>query len=150
MRQRVMWGVVLIIVLLMIWGNSMLPGSISGTISSQTSKGILSVLYQIVPNCLFDFNQFHSFIRKLAHFGEYALLGICSIQFIKTYPTKHALLYAFLFCLLCALIDEGIQVFTPNRLAKVSDSLLDSLGAACGMLLCDFIQRRKKHVSNGR
>ena len=50
MRKRYCWGIVTIAVLILIWGNSMLPGSISGTISSEASQGILSVIYKLIPN----------------------------------------------------------------------------------------------------
>ena len=56
MRKRYCWGIVTIAVLILIWGNSMLPGSISGTISSEASQGILSVIYTLIPTLPFDFD----------------------------------------------------------------------------------------------
>ena len=149
MRKRYCWGIVTIAVLILIWGNSMLPGSIPGTISSEASQGILSVIYKLIPNLPFDFDSFHSFIRKAAHFGEYALLGICFYQFVCTYRIKHPLIYTLMLCAGCACIDELIQAFTPNRLSKLSDVMLDSIGAYCGMGLCHRVKRRMNDASNG-
>lgn len=150
MRKRILWGMACIIMLCIIWGNSMLPGSISSTISSQTSQGILNVIYSLIPNLPFDFYSFHSFIRKAAHFGEYAVLGICVYQFMKTYQMKQSLLCALLICVCCAGADELFQSITPNRLSKFSDVLLDGVGSLCSMIGCQFMtRRREKYAGNG-
>lgn len=144
MRKRISWGLASIFMIFIIWGNSMLPGSVSSTISSQASVGILSVIYQMIPHLPFDFYSFHSFIRKAAHFGEYAFLGICIYQFVKTYSIKKSLCYALLICIICAFIDEFIQYLTPNRLSKISDVVLDSIGAFCGLGICHLMTRRRE------
>lgn len=150
MRKRINWGLASVVMLCIIWGNSMLPGSLSSTISSEASQGILSIIYKLIPNLPFDFYSFHSFIRKAAHFGEYALLGICIYQFVRTYPIKHLLFYALVICIICASADEFIQYFTPNRLSKLSDVVLDSIGAFSGLGICQFIvNRRENYVGNG-
>lgn len=150
MRKRTSWGLASIVMLFLIWGNSMLPGSVSSTISSQASQGILSVIYSLIPNLPLDFYSFHSFIRKAAHFGEYALLGICIYQFINTYAIKKSLYYALLICMICACVDEFIQYLTPNRLSKFSDVVLDGIGAFCGMGICRLVtRRREKYASHG-
>lgn len=150
MRKRILWGLASVVMLCIIWGNSMLPGSISSAISSQASQGILSIIYDLIPHLPFDFYSFHSFIRKAAHFGEYALLGLCVYQFVKTYQIKESLLLALLICIICAGADEWIQYFTPNRLSKLSDVLLDGIGSFCSMIICQFMTtRREKDAGNG-
>lgn len=147
MHKRIGWGAASVFMLCIIWGNSMLPGSVSSTISSQASQGILSVIYSLIPNLPFDFYSFHSFIRKAAHFGEYALLGICTYQWMKTYSIKKSLYYAFVICIICASADELIQYFTPNRLSKLSDVVLDSIGALCGASICQLMARRREYYA---
>lgn len=150
MRKRILWGIASMLMLFIIWGNSMLSGNISSSISSQASQGILSVIYHLIPNLPFDFYSFHSFIRKAAHFVEYALLGICIYQFMKTYSIKNSFYYAFLICIICAGTDEFIQYLTPNRLSKISDVMLDGIGAFCGMGICHVVtRRREKDASYG-
>ncbi len=139
MAKQTKWRMACLIMLVIIWGNSMLPGSISGAISNQATGGfykLFALVFEKLP-----FELLHSLIRKLAHFGEYMLLGICAVNAVRFNQMKSQRIKAWLFCISCAAIDETIQFFTPNRLAKLSDVLLDSIGALCGIVLVCLIKR---------
>lgn len=80
------------------------------------------------------------FVRKTAHFTEYALLGISWFLPIRAHAGKKLSLRA------CALISLGIsaayaasdefhQSFIPGRSPQVRDVLIDSTGALTGILL---------------
>ncbi|MBQ2896925.1 MAG: VanZ family protein [Clostridia bacterium] len=101
--------------------------------------------------------KWNNFMRKLAHFSLFLLLGIsgfasASLTFIKKgkhYIQKNAL-YTFLFCVLYAISDEVHQIFVPGRSAQGSDLLIDSAGSAVGIIIIWFIfylWARKKAVA---
>ena len=82
----------------------------------------------------------HHFIRKTAHFVEYAFLGILAWRVAAFEPalgkvtSLGPLLLALLFCALFASTDEFHQKFVPTRQPAVTDVCLDTGGAACGLL----------------
>lgn len=84
--------------------------------------------------------QSEFFVRKTAHFTEYALLGISWFLPVQAHAGKKLSLRA------CALISLGIsaayaasdefhQSFIPGRSPQVRDVLIDSTGALTGILL---------------
>ena len=85
--------------------------------------------------------RFHKFVRKAAHFCEFALLGFLttwlllwvSRRFISMSPWK-TWLFPAAFTLLYAISDEVHQIFT-GRGSRVTDVLIDFSGALCGILL---------------
>lgn len=120
-----LWFVFFILWTLFIFSNSMLPAIESSDISSGLSYKIYYLL-----NLTVDFELFHTFIRKCAHFIEYAILGIfAGLSFKKEYFIKIVLL-----CVLVASCDETIQLFVEGRSGQVSDVLLDSIGSFTGIL----------------
>lgn len=120
-----LWFVFFILWTLFIFSNSMLPAVESSDISSGLSYKIYEML-----NLTVDFELFHTFIRKCAHFIEYAILGVfAGFAFKKEYFTKIILL-----CILVASCDETIQLFVEGRSGQVSDVLLDSIGSFTGIL----------------
>lgn len=91
-------------------------------------------------------------IRKLAHFIEFAALGFFVFAFTDTFAIKRkkAIIISLAFCALYALSDEIHQHFVPERACRLTDVLLDSFGALCGILifiaLCALIKKLKnKH-----
>ncbi len=76
------------------------------------------------------------FVRKAAHFCEYALLGFLSSNALCTYRLPRTLrtLIPIGFCFVSAAFDEFHQTFVPGRGGRISDVLLDTLGSAFGVL----------------
>ena len=117
----------LIVNILFIWGNSLLPGSVSGAISHFV-RDILSFLF---PGGSSDPDSGHGIIRKLAHFTEFACLGALFAWLfgMLAKPFLVALPCGFL----VACIDETIQRFVPNRGPAFKDVLIDTSGALLGI-----------------
>lgn len=110
---------------LFIFSNSMLPAQESSDISG----GISYKIYELL-NLNIDFQLFHTFIRKCAHFIEYAILGVfAGFSFKKEYFWK-----IFVLCILVSSADESIQLFVEGRSGQISDVLLDSIGSFTGIL----------------
>lgn len=118
----------LILNLLFIWGNSMLPGTVSGAISHWL-RNLLALLF---PGGSADPDSGHGLLRKLAHFTEFACLGAL-FSWLFGMLRKKAI-----FALPCgfaaASIDETIQRFVPGRGPSFYDVLIDTSGVLMGIL----------------
>lgn len=82
-------------------------------------------------------------LRKLAHFGEYACMGILVYallcQWVADRRIRCLLTAGWVF--LSAAGDELHQYFVPGRYASFLDVLLDTGGGVCGMLFCILAAR---------
>ena len=77
------------------------------------------------------------FIRKAAHFTEFALLGVFLSLFFTTFAIQfnRRFLFSLLIGVLYAAGDEIHQLFVENRDGTVFDVLVDSAGILLGCLL---------------
>lgn len=142
-EKRIRLCVTLIAVnLCFIWGNSLLPGEISGAISDAVKNVIrwcLSFL-GLPPGG----GGGGGMLRKVAHFTEFACLGglFTWLFSMLRRPTMLALGCGFL----AASVDETIQIFVPNRGPSVFDVGIDTAGAAVGitlLLLLQYIKQKR-------
>lgn len=124
-------AVLLICNLAFIWGNSLLPGQVSGAISDWV-KDLLSGLF---PSTGADSNN-GFLIRKLAHFTEFACLGSLLLWYLGMLGKPKLL--AFLPGAAAACIDETIQMFVPERGPGIRDVGIDCAGVLTGMILLYF------------
>lgn len=85
----------------------------------------------------------NNLLRKLAHFGEFAVLGLLLTG--TFYNAKgFRLLKPIFFGLLTALCDETIQLFVPGRSGNVRDLWIDLSGVAVGTLFLWLIYKLRK------
>ena len=134
--------VLLILNLAVIWGNSLLPGEISGAIS-----GFVRDLIALLLPGDGTPGQGHGLLRKLAHFTEFATLGMILtwIMGMLSKPLPLALACGFA----AACVDETIQMFVPDRGPAFTDVLIDTSGVLTGLLLLLLIRRwRRNHSPN--
>lgn len=77
-------------------------------------------------------------IRKLAHFSEYALMGILVYVLWSQWMKRGRRLYflTVVWVALSAAADEIHQLFVPGRYCSFRDVCIDTCGGVCGMLLC--------------
>ncbi|MBQ6720327.1 MAG: VanZ family protein [Oscillospiraceae bacterium] len=129
----------LVLNLCFIWGNSMLPGEISGALSDW----VKSILEALLPGDGMQ-SSGGGFLRKLAHFTEFMSLGMCLLWLFSMLET-----HSF-FALLCgagvACVDETIQMFVPDRGPSLFDVGIDTCGVMTGMMLLQigyYLWRRK-------
>ncbi len=81
-----------------------------------------------LPGNKFDWLDF--FVKKTAHVSEFFILTILLFRaFRRKLPD-----YAIIFALAVAFSDEVHQLFTPNRGAKLTDVIIDSLGISLASL----------------
>ena len=75
-------------------------------------------------------------IRKMAHFCEFALLGLllCYSFSALGVSNRTATGYILFLALFAAVLDEYIQSFSPGRACRVTDVLLDFSCVFCAWL----------------
>lgn len=120
--------ILLICNLIFIWGNSLLPGEISGAFSDWV-KSILALLFSGTPSASVG----GGLLRKVAHFTEFAALGMCLAWLHGM--LKKGKVQPFLWGVLAASVDETIQRFVPDRGPSVKDVCIDSAGVLTGIIL---------------
>ncbi len=114
--------------LIFIWGNSVLPGQMSGAFSDWV-KGILEMFFAQGPSR----PSSGGLLRKLAHFTEFTALGMLLLWHFSMLG-KHWT-FALASGVTAACIDETIQVFVPDRGPALRDVGIDSLGVLTGIAL---------------
>lgn len=127
-KLRLCW-ILLILNVVFIWGNSLMPGHISGAISDWLRALI--------------FGQSHGgsgggLLRKLAHFTEFSCLGLLLSWLIRMLCKK---IYVLPLALGVAVagVDELIQCVVPERGPSVWDVALDTCGVAMGIFVFSIV-----------
>ena len=144
-KSAILWGSLSLLMLLFIYGQSMLPPNESGNLSGF----FLTYLKPILdPFGLFDPEAVHLFIRKAAHFTEYALFSLFFAQFCGKMRWNNVVFPLFI-SLFVAVSDEFLQSFT-GRGSSVRDIVLDFSGALFGFCIVWLLSRKflKKENEN--
>lgn len=83
------------------------------------------------------------FVRKGAHLSEYAVLALLVRAAVRSFrpAIRHAAGITLGICFLYACSDEIHQLFVPGRAGMFRDVLIDTAGAAAGLLLAALILR---------
>lgn len=131
--------------LALIWGNSTLPGGVS----MELSDGFLALLSQGLPALAVIGSIL---IRKLAHFSEFACLGLLLGWLLSPEGGFRGFAAPALLGTLAACVDETIQHFVPGRESSLIDVWIDIFGVCAGILLLRLgyrcIRRRKERKQN--
>ena len=113
--------------LALIWGNSLMTGESSGSFSG----AVVAFLSRFLP--FFSGEMGHTLLRKLAHFSEFACLGLLMGTTLRLYGKP--VFRATGLGLAAACVDETIQVFVPGRASSLIDVWIDTAGFATGLLI---------------
>lgn len=118
--------------ILFIWGNSMQSGVQSGAASGQITEFINEIFADGDAVVVTE-----HFIRKMAHFTEYAVLGVLTVLMLQQKRKLNKRYGALMLTIGCvtAVLDEMIQYFTPGRFCAVTDMLIDMSGVLCGFAI---------------
>ncbi|MBQ7000535.1 MAG: VanZ family protein [Oscillospiraceae bacterium] len=120
--------ILLVCILAFIWGNSLLPGQVSGAFSDWV-KSVLEGLLPAGP----ESQTSGGLLRKIAHFTEFTALGMTLgwlFGMLRKRPYWPVLLGVAAACM-----DETIQRFVPGRGPSVRDVVIDSSGVLTGLIL---------------
>ena len=116
--------------------------------SEATSNLATELLYKIysflfpagIPLADF-FDRYGQFIRKLAHFTEFMILGILIKTNYMEYCKKNTFLVPLLLSAAYAVSDEFHQLFVEGRFCSVKDMLIDTSGAFLGILVYHLVAK---------
>ena len=112
--------------------------------SAQTSRFIRPLIEFFFPSASPDtFLLIHAFIRKAAHFIEYAVLAFLAAR-VFVIGQKHWILLSFAVVAVVAATDEINQSFYSSRSGSGWDVLLDAAGGAVALLCIAVFRRRKR------
>lgn len=125
MKRKIL-GILTILMLIFIWGHSLVPMEQSATESEWFRTMIINPVLKFLG--LGEMSS-HA-VRKAAHMTEFAVLAVLLFLF---WEKRYSI------TLLCgfftAAIDESIQVFS-GRGASFTDVLIDTAGVIIALLLC--------------
>jgi VanZ family protein len=130
---------------LIIW-TCVVLGLGSGTGSmNETSRIIRPLLEFIFPSAPPEtLAIFHGYIRKLAHFVEYAVLAFFAFRVFAPYKHRYGL--ALVLAASVAAVDEFNQSLNPARTSSPWDVALDITGAASTIAIFALIAIRRRSI----
>ena len=132
-------SVLLVANLCFIWGNSLLPGKISGALSD----ALKNILAHLLPGEVPGVTTGGGLLRKIAHFTEFAALGAAFVWRFGMLEKRKIMALVFGFGVAC--VDETIQIFVPGRGRSVFDVLIDTAGVAVGVTLLLLFHHIKRN-----
>lgn len=146
-----MAAMLLICLYCLIFSFSEQDGETSGGLSHLISEKCVELINAIVGgNWTESFMEgladyFENPIRKLAHFGEYACMGVLVYTMWRPWKKRGKGLYLLvtIWVFLSASGDEIHQLFVPGRCGNFADVLLDTCGGMFGVL-CSVVAERLK------
>lgn len=124
--------------------------------SSKTSGSVVRFILSILVRGFDDMTakeqrrlivKWASFIRKAAHFTEFAALGFSFTTSLILRRTERLYLRSTAFGVLYAAFDEMHQLFSVGRACSVFDMMIDTSGYITGLIvsaLILYIFRRRK------
>lgn len=132
---------------ILLWTGVILFLSTSQASMAETSRFIRPLIEFFFPSAAPDtFLLIHAFIRKTAHFVEYAVLGLFAARAFSNSSVnilrKCWALFSVAIVVLIAVIDESNQSLGTSRTGSVWDALLDIGGGISAILIFYLIRRR--------
>ena len=145
----------LILLLAFIWGNSMLSAETSGALSDAVmtkmntaaqrlglGENFFSFMVDSDGDGVLEADSYY--IRKAAHVTEFAALAALLWRIYEEKGSRRGL-RTFSTAVLCAAVDETIQIFS-HRGSQLRDVCIDAAGAALGLgiaVLAELLKRKK-------
>ncbi len=118
------------------WAGCIFILSTSVFSAADTSRIIVPILHWLLPRASHrTIVTLHAFIRKAAHFSEYAVLFLLLVRG----PMRGRPALALALCGLYAFLDEGHQMLVPSRTASLHDVALDFSGALFASLVMSAV-----------
>lgn len=145
-KRRLMLFLALFLWILFIFGHSLRPAAAS----TQESDGVRRLL-----SLLLRFELSSNFVRKLAHFVEFWVLGTLAACFFAGWASRppQILLHSAALGMTTALCDETIQLFVAGRDGRILDVWLDFAGVLTGaaaVLALLYLVRRYAALARSR
>ena len=137
--------------LVLLWAGLIFGSSTSAFGGRQTASIVIPILHFLLPSAGPDtLDLLHEFIRKCAHFVNYAVLGVLLFRALRAPHKGWALrwaLWAVLIAGTYACSDEYHQSFEAGRGPSAMDALLDTTGASAGQVVTWLFLRNRRRQS---
>ncbi len=144
MKRKIL--LIVLIVLTLLWIIFIHSNSLdNGAESTEKSSFVTALVNNIASAIGITKPISHAFVRKLAHFTEFAILSlfVCADILVALLPMfiKKPLRFigastsALGISFFVACVDELLQKFSDGRAAQLTDVLIDTLGALCGAVI---------------
>lgn len=122
-------------------------------LSSQTgsdSSGLSRMIVELFTKDEAIINIVEPYVRKFAHFSEYALGGVLFMGLCNTYDwsDRKKLLISISLGIWYAISDEVHQILVPARNGNIIDVWIDSLGIATGSCVMMVNYKIKEIILN--
>lgn len=153
-KKIVIYSIFIFLILIFIFGNSMISGDTSSEESGFFSNIFINIFFhnydKLSITRQLEISSFSNHIvRKAAHVTEYLTLGIFVLLLLKeTLKKKYIYILMPVAVYIVALIDEFIQTFTPARGPSIKDTFIDLSGAlifSIIMYLITIYRKRNRH-----
>lgn len=145
-KQTIFWSAAAIILMVCIFGFSTQSGTESNGLSMKVTKFFAEILFfrfdsMDIGQQTFIITELNFFIRKLAHFTVYTVLGMLVYTAVVSSGIKlrHKRLCSFAICALYASADEIHQYFVSERTMRLKDIFIDSMGSLFGIIIISVI-----------
>jgi len=149
-KKKSIWLVLTLIWTVVIILFTLQPGNTSSNLSGSILTRILSWFAPDILNHPTQLNIWHNVLRKSAHFMEYFILGTITIHAVKEMTLKHKRVSAIVYCLFIASLDETIQLFVPGRSGKLTDVMIDFIGALVAILFMIRLANNSYRLRRGQ
>lgn len=137
MKPRKQWWIWLLVAgyIWFIFRNSLMVADLSEAASTKVTYWLANHLQRF--GLYADFFTFHHYVRKFAHFAEFAGLGFLVTLAMHICPLfKSRFLNFVLFLVAIPVMDETIQRFVDGRSSQYTDMLIDGGGFLAGGFAC--------------
>lgn len=152
--KSIIASVLLILMYIVIFSFSSQDGDESGNLSFYISEKCVAFLNSLSNGNWTDTmmqgmaEYFENPIRKLAHFGEYACMGVLIFHVVSPWIKQGKKMYILItvWVFLSAAMDEIHQLFVPGRYGSFWDVLLDTYGGVFGIVVCVILNNMIKNI----
>lgn len=132
---------------LVLWMGFISFASTSGFSGANTSRIVRPLVLWLFPDTSEEtLTIVHFIVRKVAHFAEYAVMGLLAARAFST-SSREMIRHrwfpiALLLVALYALFDEFHQSYVPSRTASIYDSIIDTAGGLVALVAYRRWRRR--------
>ena len=131
---RIITTLCLLSTVVFIFSNSLQDATTSGAQSDKVVETVQGVVNQVFPSNPPTVTS--KFVRKSAHFTEFALLGFLAVLTYLSYTNNRKFVWVIpTFGFTTAVVDEVLQLFVDGRAGAVLDVFIDFSGVIFGILI---------------
>ena len=127
---------------------------VSSSLSGHFIERFLACVYPVFKDLSLIGQQemvagLQTIVRKAAHLITYLILGILCVRalFLYQISEKRRFALAQILCTVYAVSDELHQLFISGREPRMTDVLIDSVGALIGILVVNLVYRCNRIIA---